>query len=348
VKFSFRSITGLALLVVLLLPNQAQAHRFAPSLLKIVEFNKHNYNVAWKTPTEATSNIPLRPAWPVSCEIKSERPAVREGTGTVYNWTLVCDQPGSNGLVGQRIRVTGLAENRASAMVTLSLVDGRDYQRVLSAKNQHFLVPESPSQNKVITAYSVLGIEHIWSGLDHLMFVFGLLLLVGVGSSLLWTITSFTVGHSITLALVTLGILDYPVLIIEFAIALSIFLLALELASKKSIGQNKSIGRLVRLHPWWLAGGFGLLHGMGFAGALVEIGLPQNNLPLALLFFNIGIEVGQIAFVLLGMGFWWLFKSTLISKQVTINQELLLPVPVYVLGGLSAMWCIERGLNILG
>ena len=225
-KFSFRSITGLALLVVLLLPNQAQAHRFAPSLFKLVESSQHNYSVVWKTPTEANSNIALRPTWPVSCEIKSERPAVREGTGTVSNWTLVCDQLGDSGLVGHRLGVTGLAENKASAMVTLSLVDGRDYQRVLNAKTQHFLVPEAPSPKKLITQYSVLGIEHIWSGLDHLMFVFGLLLLVGVGSSLLWTITSFTVGHSITLVAVTLGILDYPVLIIEFAIALSIFVLA--------------------------------------------------------------------------------------------------------------------------
>jgi len=174
-------------------------------------------------------------------------------------------------------------------MVRLTLVDGRDYQRVLNAKTKEFLAPEAPSQKKVIGEYSVLGMEHIWSGIDHLMFVFGLLLLVGVGSSLLWTITSFTVGHSVTLALVTLGLLDYPVLVIEFAIALSIFALALELASKEPSGANKSIGRLLRHNPWWLAGGFGLLHGMGFAGALAEIGLPQNNLPLALLFFNIGI-----------------------------------------------------------
>jgi len=265
---------------------------------------------------------------------------VREGTGTGFNWTLVFDQLGDSGLVGHRLGVTGLAESRASAMMTLSLVDGREYQRVLSAKTHDFLVPGAPSQKKVVTEYSVLGIKHIWSGLDHLMFVFGLLLLVGVGSSLLWTITSFTVGHSITLVLVTLGIVDYPVLIIEFAIALSIFVLALELAIKEPIGSNKSIDRLFRRPPWRLAGGFGLLHGMGFARALVEIGLPQNNLPLALFFFNIGIEIGQIAFILLAIGFWWLFKRTLVSKKVIINQERLLTIPVYSLGGLSAMRCI--------
>ena len=253
--FSPRSITGLVLLISLLLPNQAQAHRFAPSLLEIVESTQHNYNVVWKTPTEATSNIPLRPTWPVSCEIQSEIPAVREGTGTVSNWTLVCDQPGDSGLVGQRLGVSGLAENKASAMVTLSLVDGREYQKVLSAKTHDFLVPEAPSQKKVISEYSVLGIKHIWSGLDHLMFVFSLLLLVGVGSSLLWTISSFTVGHSITLVLVTLGILDYPVLIIEFAIALSIFVSAVELASKE-LGGSKRVQAVclgVPLGGWQVA-----------------------------------------------------------------------------------------------
>jgi len=109
---------------------------------------------------------------------------------------------------------------------------------------------------------------------------------------------------------------------------------------------------LFKRNPWWLAGGFGLLHGMGFAGALAEIGLPQSNVPLALLFFNIGIELGQIAFVLLVFGAWWVLKvfleSAIFVDRIAIRQERLLPIPVYLLGGLSAMWCIERGLDVLG
>ena len=202
-----------------------------------------------------------------------------------------------------------------------------------------------------MTEYSVLGAEHIWSGIDHLMFVFGLLLLVGGGTRLLWTITAFTVGHSITLVLVTLGFLEYPVSLIEFAIALSIFVLALELARKEQADPSYRLS-LFKRHPWWLAGGFGLLHGMGFAGALAEIGLPQSNAPLALLFFNVGIEVGQIAFVVLVFGAWLLFKTVLASavfaERIAIRQERLLPIPVYLLGGLSVMWCIERGFEVLG
>ncbi|MDC1306442.1 HupE/UreJ family protein [Pseudomonadales bacterium] len=326
------------LLIVLFLPKEAEAHRFAPSLLKFVQTAENNYNVVWKTPTEATSNIPLRPTWPDSCLVKSEKPVTREGTGTVSSWTLDCSQLGSKGLVGQRLGVKGLAENQASAMVMLRLMDGRSYQSVVNAEALEFLIPAQPGQSKVMAEYSVLGAEHIWEGPDHLMFVFGLLLLVGGGARLLWTVTAFTVGHSMTLTLVTLGLLIYPVALIEFAIAVSIFALALALTRKDN-------GGLFKRHPWWLAGGFGLLHGMGFAGALAEIGLPQGHVPLALLFFNVGIEIGQIAFVVLVLALWWSINRPIVLQRIAVQK--LLPIPVYLLGGLSAMWCIERGLEVL-
>jgi hydrogenase/urease accessory protein HupE len=243
-------------------------------------------------------------------------------------------------LVGHVLGVTELGANQVSAMVILSLRDGRNYQQVLTAQSSEFRVPVEPQQSQIMTEYSVLGFEHIWGGIDHLMFVFGLLLLVGGGSRLLWTITAFTLGHSITLSLVTLGFLRLPVPLVEFTIALSIFILALNLA--RNDFSRSDGGGLFRVYPWWLAAGFGLLHGMGFAGALAEIGLPQSNVPLALLFFNIGIEAGQIAFILLLLALWWLVKRPLLRWQ-----ERMLPVPVYVLGGLSAMWCIERGLAVL-
>jgi len=191
-----RIVAPLVLFFTLLHADTAAAHRFAPSLLKLVETSDHNFNIVWKTPTEATSNIPLRPSWPVSCLVKSENPVLREGTGIVSSWTLDCGTLGKDGLVGQKLGVTGLAENQASAMVMLSLSDGRSYQSVVNAEAPDFLVPAQPSQSKVMTEYSVLGAEHIWGGIDHLMFVFGLLLLVGGGARLLWTITAFTVGHS--------------------------------------------------------------------------------------------------------------------------------------------------------
>jgi len=330
---TLRVLTGV--LLALALAQSAQAHRFAPSLLKVTEIADQQYSVVWKTPAQGTSATPLRPLWPESCEITNSSPPQMEGTGKVNSWQMRCAQLGDDGLVGETLGVEALGANQASAMVMVSLLDGRSYQQVLNAEQPEFVIPAESSAGEVMADYSVLGMEHIWSGLDHLLFVFGLLLLVGGGKRLLWTITAFTLGHSITLSLVTLGYFDYPVALVEFVIALSIFVLAVELtrASKHDV---------LWRNPWWLAGGFGLLHGMGFAGALAETGLPQDNLPLALLFFNVGIEMGQIAFILAVLGLW-----LLIRKPLAPWQDRLLPIPVYVLGALSAMWCIERGLEVL-
>ena len=311
------------------------AHRFAPSMLKVNETAPQQYNMVWKTPAQGVSNVPLEPLWPESCEIKNASPPQLENTGVVTSWQLQCADLGEDGLVGEILGVLGLGANQASAMVMVSLLDGRQYQQVLDTEQPEFVVPAESTAGDVAGDYTGLGIEHIWTGIDHLMFVFGLLLLVGGGRRLLWTITAFTLGHSITLSLVTLGMFDYPVALVEFTIALSIFVLAVELTRTE---KHDALWR----NPWWLAGGFGLLHGMGFAGALAETGLPQDNVPLALLFFNVGIELGQIAFILVILAVWYVIKRPLAPWQ-----DRLLPVPVYILGALSAMWCIERGLLAL-
>ncbi len=331
-----RLIPGLAgLLLALLVSDGALAHRFAPSLLKVSEIASNHYNMVWKTPAQGTSKVPLRPLWPDTCEVKNASAPQLEGTGKVSSWQLQCTGLGEDGLVGETLGVAGLGANQASAMVMVSLLDGRQYQEVLNAEQTEFVIPAESSAGEVMGDYTLLGMEHIWGGIDHLLFVFGLLLLVGGGTRLLWTITAFTVGHSITLSLVTLGYFNYPVALVEFTIALSIFVLAVELTRRE---RNDLLWR----HPWWLAGGFGLLHGMGFAGALAETGLPQDNVPLALLFFNVGIELGQIAFIFAILALWWVLR-----KPLAPMQERLLPVPVYILGALSAMWCIERGLEVL-
>ncbi len=321
--------------LLLLVAGESQAHRFAPSLLKVVETGSGQYTAVWKKPAQATSVTPLVPSWPEDCAVAVEGEVQMEGTGLVSRYRLDCSGEGSGDLVGQSLGVTGLGPNQASAMVMLTLQDGRYYQQVLNSERDTFVIPEEPGAGRVMLEYSVLGAEHIWGGIDHLLFVFGLLLLVGWGKRLIWTITAFTLGHSITLSLVTLGFFDYPVALVEFTIALSIFVLALELARRDGAG-------LFARYPWWLAGGFGLLHGMGFAGALAEVGLPQSEVPLALLFFNIGIEMGQVLFVVAVMAVYWLLRRPLGNWN-----ERLLPVPVYLLGALSAMWCIERGMEVL-
>ena len=326
----------IVLLLPVLLVSEAHAHRFAPSLLRIFEVGQGEYNVVWKTPAQATSSVALKPVFPALCAIEGGDKGELEGTGVVLTIRLQC----SAGLVGQRIAVSGLSENQASVLFSLESLDGSFYQSLLNSDQPEFTIPEEMDGAQVMSEYAWLGAGHIWGGIDHLLFVFGLLLLVGGGRRLVWTITAFTVGHSVTLSLVTLGYFEYPVALVEFAIALSIFLLALELARTDREG-------LFSRYPWWLAGGFGLLHGMGFAGALAEVGLPQNELPLALLSFNVGIELGQLAFIFAIIGLWLLVSRPLRRSWEQERFDRLIPVPVYVLGTLSAMWCIERGLEVI-
>jgi hypothetical protein len=324
-------IKFLLLWSLLIVSVSADAHRFAPSLLQIKASGGVTYAVTWKTPIQQVSDIPMTPILPEACKLAEQSPWIREGTGKLRQSTYQC----ADGLIGGSIGVSGLGPNQSSVMLNVALSDEIDHQAVLTASEPIFVVPAEPDRWQVVGRYTVLGAEHIWAGIDHLLFVLGLLLLVGGGRRLIWTITAFTAGHSITLAMVTLGVFDYPVAFIEFLIALSIFVLALELTRE---GAQSWLWR----QPWWLAGLFGLLHGMGFAGALADTGLPQANLPLALLFFNVGIEFGQLAFIAVLLGLGALFRRLLPHPPAAVIQ-----LPVLVLGVLSAMWCIERGLEAL-
>ena len=217
----FRSfwITALSLL----LSDHAIAHEFAPSLLKVIQTQDHEYSVVWKTPAQRPGNAALQPFMPEGCEVVNRSPVVQEGTGLLTTWQLRCSGSGGNevktSLAGKSLSIAGLATNNASALVMLTLLDGRHYQKVLNGDDPSFVLLEEPNQLRVMKDYPMLGIAHILGGPDHLMFVFGLLLLVGSGARLIWTITAFTVGHSITLGMASLGLLDYPVALIEFAIA---------------------------------------------------------------------------------------------------------------------------------
>jgi hypothetical protein len=320
------------LLIVALFSSAVSAHRFAPSLLEIRQLSENSFNATWKTPIQKVSAVPMEPVFPADCEITSTSPWIQEGTGVLMQMDLSC----TDGLVGKTLSVSGLGDNQSSALLRLYLTQDIFHQAVFTAAEPRFVVPVEGTAGSVTRDYIELGAEHIWEGPDHLLFVMGLLFLVGWNRRLVLTVTAFTVGHSITLAMVTLGVFEYPVALVEFMIALSIYVLAVELAREDG-------GGALWRQPWWLAAGFGLLHGMGFAGALAETGLPQSNVPLALLAFNIGIELGQLAFIAL------LVVLFVAGARLAGGSRMaaLRPVPIFVLGGLSAMWCIERGLEVL-
>lgn len=322
-----RSAIGL---VVVLLATQVAAHPLAPSLLEVREHDDGTLGVRWKTPSRRVPGSTLEPALPEGCRVVAERRPESSPLDVVTEWDLACD---GGGLVGRRLGVRGIASSRADVLVRLQLADGRRVLRVLRPGDEAFVVPPREGPAVIVTSYGRLGTEHIVTGFDHLCFVLGLLLLVGGGRRLLVTVTAFTIGHSVTLSLAVLGVVGFPVRPIEILIALSIYALAVEL-------MRPSPGLLGR-RPWAMAFTFGLLHGVGFAGALAEVGLPTGDIPLALFAFNAGIEVGQVAFVLVALGAAWLLGP------MRRRAPRLRIVPTYVIGSLAAFWIIGRVVDAL-
>lgn len=323
----------LLLLTLSLLPlSGALAHKLAPSLLDLKEQSNGIVEAHWRTTEKGVKSLEVLP--PAVCRVDPGAPLRREGTAWISETRWYCDP---KGLVGLDIAVNGLDGDASSVLLKVALLDGRNYSQWLKADDAKYRVPARQSWGEVLVQYLELGVEHIWFGPDHLLFVLGLLLLVVGWRRLLITITAFTLGHSVTLILVALGWMHYPAAAVEWLIAASILVLALELCR-----EHRSASWL-SLHTGWVAAGFGLLHGLGFAGALKEVGLPQLDLPLALLGFNIGIELGQIAFVaavmMLLQGLERLHHTSLVLARWSA---------IYLMGSASVFWCLDRSVSLLG
>jgi hydrogenase/urease accessory protein HupE len=244
-------------------------------------------------------------------------------------WRVDC---GAQGLIGEQVGVDGLRERRTDALVRIALADGRLIQMVLRGDQSVLTVPARVGRLGVVRDYLRLGFEHILAGLDHLLFVLGLVLLVRGRRRLLWTITAFTVGHSVTLSLAVLGIVRIPPAPVEVLIAVTIFVVAVELSREPSAREG-----WMRRAPWVTAFAFGLLHGLGFAGALAQVGLPANEIPLALFAFNGGIELGQLLFV----GVVLVARATLGALPVQWPKASA-RIPAYAIGSFAAFWVLDR------
>ncbi|MGH8583752.1 MAG: HupE/UreJ family protein [Gammaproteobacteria bacterium] len=234
--------------------------------------------------------------------------------------------------MGERIGVEGLNVRKTDALVRIHLAEGRLVQAVLRGNQAFLIVPGHAGVLDVMRDYLILGFEHILTGLDHLLFVLGLVLLIHGWRRLLWTITAFTAGHSVTLSLAVLGFVHVPPAPVEALIALSIFAVAVEI-TRQAQGCATGLWRF----PWAMALVFGFLHGLGFAGALAQVGLPTDEIPLALFSFNVGIELGQILFVGL------VLAGRAVIRRLPVPwpkaSEL---VPAYAIGSLAALWIFER------
>ena len=312
----------------------ARAHPLAPALLELREHGGGRVEVKFKTPAKRLPGTNLVPLLPESCSTTSLPTVEREGTGVVERFAVACNAS----LAGARIGIRGLEASQTDALLRVELADGRHIQSVLRSSEPSLVIPRQPSRFGVLRDYVRLGVEHIASGLDHLLFVFGLLVLVAARAGpLLKTVTAFTVGHSVTLSLAVLGFVAFPSGLVELAIAGSIFVLGAELAQAPGGAPG-----MLRRFPWAMAGAFGLLHGFGFAGALAEVGLPSGEIPLALFAFNVGIELGQLAFIGLVLAAWWLVVRVRVPMPPWSSA-----LPAYGIGCLAAYWCIERAAGLI-
>ena len=326
------------LLLALAPVHAAVAHSFEPAVLDVREAATGIFDVIWKLPgPESGSFAPgdalPQPVLPSHCRSLSTSTGAPAQLGELVSWRVDC---GVTGLHDQPLAVRELGP-RLEVIVRITWLDGQSGSAVLRSAAEEMVLPaprtaSAPgrSAGNVAFAYVRIGIEHILFGADHLLFVLGLMLLVDSLGMLVKTISAFTVAHSLALALAVLGVVEVPPALVEALIALSIVLVALELT------RRTAAPTVTKRYPWAIAFAFGLLHGLGFAGALTSIGLPHDQLVLALFAFNVGVEIGQLLFVvaMLAPRAW--------LRRVATRWTVIELVPAYAIGSLAFAWMLER------
>jgi hydrogenase/urease accessory protein HupE len=310
-----------------LAPN-ANAHEVRPACLELRQTAPDTYDVFWKVPALGDRRLGVYVRFPPGAKELSAPRGFFSDNAYIERWRI----QRAGGLDGQTIHIDGLPATKIDVLARIERANGTTQTTRLFPDSPSFMVEKMPSAWNVSATYLILGIEHILLGIDHLLFVLALVLLVKGWKRLVGTITAFTVAHSITLAAATLGFVHVPGPPVEACIALSIVFVAAEI-----IRDRKGKAGLTERAPWVVAFAFGLLHGLGFAGALREVGLPQQAIPLALLFFNVGVELGQLAFI------------AVVVTLIASARRLLIDVPAwgwrvtpYAIGTVAMFWVIER------
>ena len=329
-----RLLVGLCTALALLCAPPAIAHEVRPGYLELTENAPGSYAFLWKKPSGGEVELQIAPVVPSSCRLVTPGSERLTPGAVVVRGTLECPE----GLAGKTIAIAGLDATITDVLLRVNHADGR--------LETHLLRPTSPALTfgggggtaERALGYLQLGTQHILLGVDHLLFVLGLMLIVADRWMLVKTLTAFTVAHSITLALATLGQIDVPPLPLNAAIALSILFLGPEIVRAWRGGSSFTIR-----HPWVVAFAFGLLHGIGFASGMTAMGLPQDEIPLALLLFNLGVEFGQLAFVTLVVLLERAFRVLEIDWPTAVKR-----LPGYLVGTLGAFWTLQRTLALLG
>ena len=317
-------------------------HEVRPAYLELQQTGAETYELLWKVPGQGEDlRLGLYVQLPESCSNLSQPRGAFSANAYAERWRIRC----AGGLSGGTIRIAGLSATLTDVLVRLERRDGTTQVTRLTPALSSFVVEAVPSRMEIVRTYLVLGIEHILTGVDHLLFVLGLLLLVRGLGSLVKTVSAFTVAHSVTLALATLGFVHVPQPPVEAVIALSIVFVANEIL--RSRGRSPTTkASLAERQPWLVAFSFGLLHGLGFAGGLSEVGLPEGHIPLALLLFSIGVEVGHFGFIAVVLGSislgLWIRNRVRLSPLRPQYLAMLRLLPPYAIGGTAMFWLIER------
>ena len=319
-------------MLTLLFVCAARAHEARPGYLEIRQTTAENYQLLWRVPAVGDLRLSIKPRFPDRCKPAGDGTSFFTADSYTERSTIFC----TGGLNGQRISFDGLQATLTDVLVQAYLLDGAHWTAVARSSQPWIDFTGSKSFWEVAETYILLGMKHILFGADHMLFVLGLLLIVRDRWMLLKTVTAFTLAHSITLAIATLGYAEAPMIPLNAAIALSILFLGPEIVKSWHGGTSFTIR-----HPWAVAFAFGMLHGFGFASALTSAGLPRHELPLALLSFNVGVEIGQVSFVALIL----LLERSFRVLEIRWPQWAQ-ALPGYTVGSLGAFWTLQR-LTIL-
>jgi hypothetical protein len=307
----------------------AFAHEVRPAYLELRQTGAETYDAVWKVPGRGEDlRFGVYVRLPANCQKIGEVRTTVVNNAFSDRWTINC----TGGLAGGTILIEGLSSTVIDVLVRVERLDGSEQVTRLAASSPSFIVEAAPHRLEVARTYLVLGIEHILTGIDHLLFVSGLLLLVTGFRRLLLTVSAFTLSHTVTLTLATLGFVHTPPAPIEAVIALSIVFVAYEVLRKKENPDG-----LAQRKPWLVAFSFGLLHGLGFAGGLSAAGLPAAHIPLALGFFSAGVEVGHFSFVAVAVALIAAVRRWTMALPAWSSR-----VPPYAIGSVAAYWLIVR------
>jgi len=321
------------LLLLCCLAGGVCADVFRPAYLELREASpdsagRARYDVLFKVPALGEARLAVQVRFPPGTDALSVPQSRLVDSAFIERWQIAR----LGGLAGQPIAIDGVAAGVTDVIVRIERLDGTSQLERLSPQRAQFTVLAPVATTEVAYSYLVLGIGHILGGVDHLLFVLALLLIVRGGKRLVATVTAFTVAHSVTLVAATLGWLRLPGPPVEALIALSIVFVAAEIVH----GLRGKLGLTARA-PWLVAFAFGLLHGLGFAGALAEVGLPQKAIPVALLTFNVGVEIGQLLFVALALG-----VRAGLAKVPSLRRAWAPFVAPYVIGSVAMFWTAQR------